>query len=146
MYVPDLIPIGHEPGYRTDTIGRWQGGQFFASVVCPGGRNHAVLHRFDAAGRHLDSQIRSVGEVAEAERLLGEWLDALPGREYGDIAIAPFAVHVDGELFGLVRDDYEPDEVDDEVDDEDDEEERVHFELHPDGLGFHAPWDGCYDT
>ncbi len=48
-------------------------------------------------------------------------------------------MHVDGELFGLVRDDYEPDEVDDE-------EERVHFELHPDGLGFHAPWDGCYDT
>ncbi|MEV7600919.1 hypothetical protein AB0O91_26465 [Kitasatospora sp. NPDC089797] len=142
MDVPELIPIRHEPGYRTDTIGRWQGGRFFASVVRPYGRNYAVLHRFDADGRHLDSRIRSTGEVAEAKHLLTEWLDVLPGREYGDIAIAPFAVHVDGELFGLVREGVEEDDLGgDEA-----EEEPVRFELYPDCLGFHAPWDGCYDT
>ncbi|MFE7591459.1 hypothetical protein ACFU6K_18835 [Kitasatospora sp. NPDC057512] len=140
MNVPEVIPISHRPDYRTDTIGRWQGGQFLASALCLGaGRYYAVLHRFDAAGRHLDSRIHPADEAPQARLLLAEWLDALPGREYGDIAIAPFAVHVDGELFGLVREDYEPDEVDDE-------EERVHFELYPDGLGFDAPWCGCYDT
>ncbi|MFE4517036.1 hypothetical protein ACFRMQ_22895 [Kitasatospora sp. NPDC056783] len=138
MNVPEVIPISHRPDYRTDTIGRWQGGQFLASALCLGARSYAVLHQFDAAGRHLDSRIRATGEAAEAARLLGEWLDALPGREYGDIAIAPFAVHHDGELFGLVREDYEEDEVE--------EDERVHFELYPDGLGFDAPWCGCYDT
>ncbi|MGW1179291.1 hypothetical protein ACWD4P_36870 [Kitasatospora sp. NPDC002543] len=142
MNVPDVIPVSHQPGYRTDTIGRWQGGQFFASALCLGvGRYCAVLHLFDAAGRHLDSRIRPAGDAARAERLLAEELDALPGREYGDIAIAPFSVHVDGELFGLVREDYEEDEVE-----EGDEEDRVHFELYPDGLGFDAPWCGCYDT
>ncbi|RGD58887.1 hypothetical protein DR950_14855 [Kitasatospora xanthocidica] len=140
MNVPEVIPISHRPDYRTDTIGRWQGGQFLASALGLGaGRYYAVLHRFDGAGRHLDSRIHPAGEAPQARLLLAEWLDALPGREYGDIAIAPFAVHVDGELFGLVREDYEPDEVDDE-------EERVHFELYPDGLGFDAPWCGCYDT
>ncbi|MGW3229744.1 hypothetical protein [Kitasatospora sp. NPDC001095] len=143
MNVPEVIPIKHEPDHRTGTIGRWQGGQFLASALCLGvGRYCAVLHRFDAAGRHLDSQIRSTGAAPEAERLLAEWLDALPGRAYGDIAIAPFAVHVDGELFGLVREDYEEGEVDEDAG----EDERVHFELYPDGLGFDAPWCGCYDT
>ncbi|MFJ6616771.1 hypothetical protein ACIQOW_04200 [Kitasatospora sp. NPDC091335] len=142
MDVPDLIPVCHEPGYRTDTIGHWQGGQFFASIVRLGSRYRAILHRFDAAGRHLDARVRSTEDLAEAERLLAEWLDALPGREYGDIAIAPFSVHVDGELYGLVREDYEPDEVDEE----DGEGASVHFELYPDCLGFNAPWDGCYDT
>lgn len=140
MNVPEVIPISHRPDYRTDTIGRWRGGQFLASALQLGvGRCYAVLHHFDAAGRHLDSRIVSTGAAAEAERLLAEWLDALPDRAYGDIAIAPFAVHVDGELFGLVREDYEEDEVEEE-------DERVHFELYPDGLGFDAPWCGRYDT
>jgi formate hydrogenlyase regulatory protein HycA len=30
MAVPALIPIAHEAGYRTDTIGRYDDGQFFA--------------------------------------------------------------------------------------------------------------------
>ncbi|MFF4383189.1 hypothetical protein [Kitasatospora sp. NPDC001547] len=143
MNAPDVIPISHRPDYRTDTIGRWQGGQFFASAVCLGvGRYYAVLHRFDDAGRHLGSRIRSAGDAAEAKRLLVEELDGLPGREYRDIVIAPFAVHVDGEMFGLVREDYEPDDEGEEAEDD----ERIHFELYPDGLGFDAPWCGCYDT
>ncbi|MFF7989621.1 hypothetical protein ACFZDG_07495 [Kitasatospora xanthocidica] len=141
MSVPELIPIRHEPEGRTRTIGRWRGGEFFASVTGPAGRPgwYAVLHRFDAAGRYLDSSIEPTGTGAEARRLLDEWLDALPGREFGSIAIAPFEVRVDGELFGLVI------EEDDEVE-EDEEDHRFTAELYPDGLGFHEPWCGCYDT
>ncbi|MFJ3219079.1 hypothetical protein ACIPLC_24520 [Kitasatospora sp. NPDC086801] len=142
MNVPELIPIRYEPDYRTRTIGRWRGGQFFASVTGAIGRPEcfAVLHRFDAAGRHLDSRIRSTAAAEDARHLVAEWLDALPGRAYGDIAIAPFAVRVEGELFGLVREESEED------DGEEGEDDGICFELYPDGLGFHAPWDGCYDT
>lgn len=33
MVVPDIIPIVYEPSYRTDTIGRYNGGQFLASAT-----------------------------------------------------------------------------------------------------------------
>jgi hypothetical protein len=33
MPLPDVIPIAHEPDYRTETIGTYDGGQFFASVT-----------------------------------------------------------------------------------------------------------------
>ncbi|MGW6416731.1 hypothetical protein [Streptomyces sp. NPDC055055] len=159
MSVPEVIPIRHEPEYRTSTIGRWQGGQFFASVTAafPEGwsgddwqsqkRWCAVLHRFDEAGRHLDSRIQFTGSTAEGEQkaidaarlLLAEWLDALPERQYQDITIAPFEVRFEGVLFGLV--------VEEDVDVEDEEEDRGAWaEFYPDGLGFNAPWNGCYDT
>ncbi|MFJ9693892.1 hypothetical protein [Kitasatospora sp. NPDC101183] len=160
MNVPEVIPISHEPDYRTDTIGRYEGGQFFASVTAafPEGwsgddwasvkRWHAVLHRFDEAGRHLDSRIEATGTTAEGERaaieaarlLLDGWLAELPGREYGDIAVAPFEVRFEGALFGLVV------EEDEEDDEEEDEDGRLWVELYPDGLGFYPPWDGSYDT
>ncbi|GAA1386363.1 hypothetical protein GCM10009639_10080 [Kitasatospora putterlickiae] len=161
MSVPEVIPIAYEPGYRTDTIGRFRGGQFFASVTyaVPEAKAEpkaeaeetdtragadrvcfAVLHRFDEAGRHLDSRIETApggfpeAAVAAAERL-GEWLDALPEREFGDIAVAPFTVHADGCRFGLVVERHGEDGTEDDW-----------AELYPDGLGFHAPWDGEYDT
>ncbi|MFJ7907351.1 hypothetical protein [Kitasatospora sp. NPDC096204] len=154
MNVPEVIPIRHDPDHYTRTIGRCDGGQFFAWVVAafpegwsgddwqPQKRWYAVLHRFDEAGRHLDSRIRSTGTTADGEEravaaarlLLEEWLDALPGRHYRDIAVAPFEVRFEGALFGLVP----------EV--EEDEEDGVWMEFHPGGLGFCAPWDGCYDT
>ncbi|MGW2873317.1 MULTISPECIES: hypothetical protein [unclassified Kitasatospora] len=157
MNVPKVIPIGYQPDYRTRTIGRCEGGQFYATVVAafregwsgddwqPQKRWHAVLHRFDEAGRHLGSRIEFTGTTADGEqqaiaaarRLLEQWLDALPGRHYQDIAIAPFDVRFEGALFGLVL------EVDEE---EEDEEDGVWMELHPDGLAFSAPWNGCYDT
>lgn len=156
MSVPEVIPIRHEPDYRTSTIGRWQGGQFFASVTAafPEGwsgddwqsqkRWYAVLHQFDGAGQHLDSRIQFTGATADGEKraiaaarqLLAEWLDALPERQYQDIAIAPFAVRFEGALFGLVV----------EEDEEDEEEDGVWAEFYPDGLGFNAPWSGQYDT
>jgi hypothetical protein len=30
MAIPHRVPIAHEPAYHTDTIGRYDGGQFFA--------------------------------------------------------------------------------------------------------------------
>ncbi|MFF2774244.1 hypothetical protein ACFVU3_04980 [Streptomyces sp. NPDC058052] len=170
MNVPDVVPIAYEPDYRTATIGRWDGGQFLASVTAafPEGRTvgddwarhkrwYAVLHRFDAAGRHLGSSIVSTGttedgerEVVEAARLLlDEWLDALPGRRYESIAVAPFAVRCEGALFGLVVEHHgEEDEGGDVEGDGDGGEDGAGdwVELYPDGLGFSAPWDGTYDT
>ncbi|MER7209980.1 hypothetical protein [Streptosporangium sp. NPDC000239] len=151
MTVPEVIPIAHEPGYHTDTIGHWDGGQFLGSVVAafPNGytvtddwpahkRWHAVLHTFDASGHHLGSRVERTGTdenhrtaVETAENLLTRWLDALPGHRYGDIAIRPFRHEVDDVLFGLVIETFEGTE---------------HAELYPDTLGFYEPWDGSYDT
>ncbi len=33
MPLPDVIPIAHEPDYRTDSIGTYDGGQFFTSFT-----------------------------------------------------------------------------------------------------------------
>ncbi|MET8980896.1 hypothetical protein ABZX85_35370 [Streptomyces sp. NPDC004539] len=154
MSVPDVIPIRHEPDHYTRTIGRCRDGQFLASVTAafPEDWNDwsrddslaakrwcAVLHRFDAAGRHLGSRIEFTGTSAEGEqravdaarRLLDAWLAGLPGLRYQDIAIAPFEVRFEGALFGLVLEE---------------DEDEVNAELYPEGLGFYPPWDGCYDT
>ncbi len=102
---------------------------------------YAVLHRFDPGGRHLGSRIEAApeefgtGTGKSAEELLREWLDALPEREFGDIAVAPFLVLVDGCRFGLVTERHDEEATEDDW-----------AELYPDGLGFHAPWDGEYDT
>ncbi|MEV6302082.1 hypothetical protein AB0M02_21890 [Actinoplanes sp. NPDC051861] len=153
MAIPERVPIVHEPGYRTDTIGGFDGGQFFGSVVATledgsGARDDwvrfkkwwAVLHRFDHEGGHTGSQIWFAGtsedergSIKRAEECLGGWLDALPGRVYGDIAIRLFRVEAGGHVFGLV-------DWSQEYDGED------HAEFLPDDLGFDPPWDGLYDT
>jgi formate hydrogenlyase regulatory protein HycA len=149
--LPEVVPIAHEPGYHTDTIGRYADGQFYAAVhgaVRVGDdpydreclRWYAYVHRFDADGRYLRSDIEALGpapflrgELYERANLrLEELLDALPGLEYGDIAIRPFQLSFDGVLFGLI--------------DESDGERGDWAELYPDGLGFGEPWDGEYDT
>ncbi|MFD8787626.1 hypothetical protein [Kitasatospora sp. NPDC059599] len=81
-------------------------------------------HRFDPAGRHLDSRVRATATGPDARQLLDAWPAALPGREYRDIAIEPFEVRVDGELFGLVV------EEDDEVE-EDEEDLPLHRRAPP---------------
>lgn len=160
--VPLIIPIAYEPGYRTETIGRYAGGQFLASVTYafPDGfrlgsgweeykRLYAVLHRFDPEGRHVGSDIRCAGTWAEQRRgphgddsvlsrarsRLAALLEDLPQREYGDIAIRPFQVIVDGVTFGLIIERHEEGEGEDDW-----------AELYPDRLGFSAPWDGRYGT
>ncbi|MFD7639502.1 hypothetical protein ACFV4P_02495 [Kitasatospora sp. NPDC059795] len=157
MTVPDLVPIRHEPHFRTSTIGLWGGGQFFAhlSGVFAGRdtdgrvvrRWYSALHEFDVDGQHLDSHIKSAETIADgpervpvveaAQRLIGEWLDSLPGRRFADIVVAPFAVEVDGILFGLVlecRGEYP-----------EGEEQEDWAEFYPNRLGFSAPWDGLCD-
>jgi hypothetical protein len=151
MAIPERVPIAHEPGYHTDTIGTFDDGQFFGTVVATlrldaadddwarHKRWWAVLHRFDGAGVHTGSEIwcsgtseDEDGSVAKARERLDGWLDALPGLAYGDIAVKLFQVTVDGEVFGLVdqTEDYDSD----------------HAELLPNELGFNPPWDGLYDT
>ncbi|MFG3526695.1 hypothetical protein ACGF8B_08120 [Streptomyces sp. NPDC047917] len=170
MAVPEIIPIAHEPGYRTDTVGRYADGQFLASVTYafPQGytigdgweehkRLYTVLHRFDHEGRHLDSDIGYAGTYAEqqhpagdgsvmarAEARLAALLDGLPERDYGDIAIRPFRLTVDGVLFGLIVEHHDGESADEEGGDGEGEDDWA--ELHPDQLGFYAPWDGQYDT
>jgi uncharacterized protein (DUF952 family) len=133
--VPDRIPVAWEPGNRIDLIGRYDDGLFFGGFA-----GSTYLHLFDVHGVHRWSWI------APAEQALGESVSAaalmehlqglianLPGREFGDIAIAPFAVVDDGgERWGLV-------------------DETVgygfpHAELWPDQFGFGPPWSGEYDT
>ena len=162
MAVPEIVSIAHEPDYRTKTIGQCAGGQFLASITyafphgfsaCEGWedqkRLYVVLHQFNSEGWHLRSDIWCAGTWAEqqrrpqgndsvlarAEARLAELLDRLSQRKYGDIAIRPFQLTVDGVVFGLISERHE------EGDGEDD-----WAELHPDNLGFGAPWDGQYDT
>ncbi|WP_328417362.1 hypothetical protein OG470_29075 [Micromonospora sp. NBC_00389] len=153
MAIPDRVPIAYEPDYRTRFIGRYDKGQFFGSVTATledgsgaeddwyrHKRWYAVLHRFDPDGAHTDSDIWFAGtsedeqaSVDRAEARLVEWLDALPGRVFDDIAIKLFQVEVDGHVFGL-------------VDGTADYDGKDHAEFVPDDLGFDPPWDGCYDT
>ncbi|WP_419994017.1 hypothetical protein [Streptomyces boninensis] len=150
MPIPEVIPIRYEPGYRTENIGRFAGGQFFASITAayppdytmgPDWHEHrrwyVVLHRFAADGAHLDSDIWTPGPGLPADgaldKRLEDQLDSLAGLEFGDIAIRPFEVVVDGIRFGLVTEKHDGDEPD-------------WAEFYPDGLGFHEPWDGLYDT
>ncbi|MGI5191096.1 hypothetical protein ACQEVI_23350 [Promicromonospora sp. CA-289599] len=165
MAVPDVIPIAYEPGYRTDTIGRYDGGQFFASVTYAFRTGYTrrdgpwedhkllfvVLHTFEVDGNHRDSDIwcagtqRQVMQVAsgphghdpraKADARLAKLLDELPGREYTNIAIRPFQVTFDDVLFGLVVERHSEDGAEDDW-----------AELYPDTLGFHEPWNGEYDT
>jgi hypothetical protein len=156
MRLPEVIPIKREPGYHTDLIGRFGAGQVLAGVtgayregVIVGGgwreqqRMYAVLHRFDDNGYHVGSDIwfagvRADGDaVPRAEQMLSGWLSGIEPVVYGDIAIRPFRVDFDGVVFGL-------------VDESDDDPDNGHggpwAELYPQGLGFHEPWDGEYDT
>lgn len=152
MPLPTVIPIAHKPGYRTDTIGTYDDGQFFASVTGAYRdkdryrgelmRWYAVLHLFDQDGNHHSSKIRFLGagelnEVRLDPEPLQTLLDILPGRHYGDIAIKPFRVDFDGVVFGL---------IDESGDRAGDGGHTDWAELYPDGLGFAEPWNGRYDT
>ncbi|GLP65962.1 hypothetical protein TUSST3_25820 [Streptomyces sp. TUS-ST3] len=158
MAVPEVIPIAYVPRDRTETIGRYAGGQFLASIsyAFPAGfqlddgweeykRLYVVLHTFDTEGHYRDSDIWCAGNWAEQVRApdgdesvlgrarihLAKLLRSLPRRSYTDIAIRPFSVTHEGVRFGLVI--------------REDEGEQW-AELYPDRLAFAEPWDGTYDT
>jgi hypothetical protein len=153
MAVPQRIPIAREAGYRTDTIGRYRDGQFYAAVHgahrdddhSPDKerervRWYAYLHLFDADGNHRKSEISLIGVVPYLRGDLGEQATArltsllgqLEEAEFGDIAICPFTLTYDGVTFGLI--------------DESDPDRGSWAELYPDRLGFSDPWDGTYST
>jgi formate hydrogenlyase regulatory protein HycA len=157
MAVPDVILIRYKPDHRTDTIGRYADGQFLASITWAfregvglprdwprHKRLYAVLHRFDRDGHHMDADIWFAGTwaekqhppdqdpvVARAESKTAELLGSLPAIEYGNIAIRPFRLEVDGVVFGLVVGG---------------DGEYEWATLEPDDLFFSVPWDGSYDT
>ncbi|MCK1809051.1 MULTISPECIES: hypothetical protein [Micromonospora] len=133
MPVPRLIPIAHEPGHRTDTIGRYDEGLFLASAW----DHHAYVHLFDHDGTYRNSTITRVPHRGALSEALDGLLASLPGRSYGDIAVQLFQTRQDGVVFGLV----------DESGDRAGDGSHVDWvELYPDRLGFHEPWDGLYDT
>lgn len=133
--VPDRIPVARIAGNRTDLVGYYDAGIFLA-----GFSKTTYLHLFGKQGRHRGSWIASaeqaLGEDASRAALMDyvrELVENLPGREFGDISIAPFAVQNDaGRRWGLF--------------DETVEYGFPHAELRPNRLGFTPPWNGEYDT
>ena len=133
MPVPDRIPIAHEPGCRTDLIGTWDDGLFFAGYC-----GMTYLHLFDHDGNHVRSDIRiaeealGTADVHACMSRLREVVTALPGHRFGDIAVRLFCVEYGGSKWGLF--------------DLTAEHAHPHVEMEPDCLGFRPPWNGLYDT
>ena len=153
MPVPQRVLIAREAGYRTDTIGHYRDGQFYAAVhgahrdadhAPDWGRErvrwYAFPHLFDADGNHRRSEIALIGIAPRLSGGLGEQaaarlaslLGQLEDTSFGDIAIRPFSVTYDGVTFGLI--------------DESGPDRGSWAELYPDRLGFTDPWDGTYST
>jgi hypothetical protein len=128
-----VIPIAHEPDHRTDLIGRYSGGQFYANAW----DHHAYVHLFDRDGTYRESTIVRVADRDQLDQALDDLVSALPGKVYGDIAVKLFRTEADGVMFGL---------IDESGDREGDGGHVDWVELHPDGLGFCEPWDGDYST
>lgn len=148
MAVPPVIPIARMLSYRTEFAGTWSRGQFLGNVLSQtdpvawadgdrisSRRWYAYLHEFDHQGHYLESTVESPGIGEQARQtailLLKEWIAGIPGLTYGDIAIQPFQFEHNAITFGLIIEDGHGTDW---------------AELYPDRLGFHAPWDGSYDT
>ena len=133
--VPARVPVAREEGYRTELTGRYDAGLFLAGYA-----GSTYLHLFDAQGAHRWSWIapaeHALGANASPDALMDHLrglVENLPGRQFANIAIAPFAVEDDnGGRWGL---------IDETVD-----YGFPHAELWPDRLGFKPPWNGEYDT
>ena len=104
----------------------------------------AVIHRFDADGNHLDSDLRLGGYFAEGEvahekvwEEFGSILEELAALKPKpcDIFVKLFSVKANDVTHGLI---YEQDEED---------EESEYVMLEPNDIMFHQPWDsGEYST
>jgi hypothetical protein len=163
MAIPEVIRVSREGGNYSSCMGDYDlhlgdgANQFWGRVVAfhtkppeprpanwyPEKRWYAVLHRFDAWGRHIGTDHwfagvdRPWGDAPElANAKLDEMVAAVGQVEYGDIEIRLFQVEIDGGTFGLV-DVSQPDAGPEFA-------ERVAME--PGDLLFRAPWDGSYDT
>ncbi len=112
-------------------------------------RWYAVLHKFASDGSHLGTDVWNGGNTARGEReaidrsekKLSELLDSLGEYMLGDIWVKPFAVKIDGYLFGLV---YQINSYEDPTDPDATYECVM---LEPNDIMFHPPWDsGEYST
>lgn len=99
---------------------------------------YAVLHKFDATGRHLETKHKFMGTdgetgvLAEAEREMKNFIKSLGRVRYGDIAIGLFSVEIDGSTFGMVE--------------TSSKESGDQITMEPGDLVFYPPWNGDYDT
>jgi hypothetical protein len=165
MAAPDTLLIQYEDfeGGRFTHVGRYgPGNQFMGYVtfaapkfyhteeVAPDGqiiwRQHmncfAVLHRFDAAGQHLGTDVERVEGVQESGKAdwstLESMIAALGEVKLCDIQVKLFRVEVGKVVHGLI---YECERW------EEDEEEHDWVMLEPNDIMFHPPWDsGEYST
>jgi hypothetical protein len=139
------IPIRREAGYRTDSIGWHAGGQFLRRRTQPAQqsarRRPTRRHRPPLLGLPApvrrrrpphNSRIQLIGYGRGIPSTISDLLATLHGVEFDDIAIQLFRLDYDGYTFGLI--------------DESDSERGPWFELYPDQLGFHPPFNGDYDT
>ncbi len=155
MPVPNRIKIKREEEeeYYTHFIGKTEDGKQFMALIgatlpqpCPEDwKNHkkwyAILHTFDAEGRHLETKAVCTGRTADGEdevvekarTIRNEMLSALGEVSFEDIEARLFSVEIDGSTFGLV-DGSEPEEGIEKID------------FLPNDLAFFEPWDGEYDT
>lgn len=168
MAPPDKLRIELDEG-RFKNIGKLSDGtQFMAYVTgaMPDGMKYpsheqayhykrwlAVIHRFDAEGNHIGSEVRLGGYDREGRDISGDkaWeqleemyadLTVNGEPEFCDIWVKPFSVTIDGVSHGLFYRQYEPDD-----DDEEDDYEGEWVMLEPNDVMFHPPWDsGDFST
>ncbi len=162
MMIPKLIRVSRNGGNYSACMGFYsldvEDNEFWGQVVAsfsgmpnpppfdsrPYKRWYAVLHKFDAQGKHIESDHWFAGTTADGEQAviesasakLDEMVAALGEVEFADIQIQLFQVSIDGGVFGLV-DVSRPEEGPLFA-------ERV--AMMPNCLVFSAPWDGNYDT
>ncbi|MEU7822895.1 hypothetical protein [Catellatospora sp. NPDC049133] len=134
---PALIRIAYEPDHgRTDRIGRYADGQFFAIVH--GTRRNALgdigvaLLLFDHTGTYTGSRIHNDVPGDEAHGLREQLIAELPDVAYGDIAVRPFSVREGDIAWELV--------------DQTAKHGMPRVSLYPMDIMFAPPWDGAYDT
>ncbi len=165
------IPYEDDEYGRFNLVGRYSGGDQFMAFVTgafpadwwSGSRPpeylrtrwadhkrwYAVLHRFDADGNHLGTEVRCGGTTAagesqaieRADEELAVLLTSLGPLEPQDIWVKPFGVEIDGYPFGLVY------ECVNAEDPEDPSATNEYVMLQPNDVMFHPPWEsGEYST
>jgi formate hydrogenlyase regulatory protein HycA len=166
MAKPDRLRIPLDE-YHFDTVGRFPNGTQFMAYVTgafPTGMEYylgddwqtkkkwlAVIHRFDAEGNHIGTDVRLgafdiEGREVAGDKALGYLREMFAGLaangqpEFCDIWVKPFSVEIDNVTHGLF---YEQSEEEPE----EGEQRNDWVMLQPRDIMFHPPWDsGSYST
>ena len=147
MPIPKKILINREEDYHTHYLGKYTDGHLFFGyetfVFSPNSnlsqnwqeyrREYAVLYLFDQEGHFIEADHWYAGTASEnkdTNSKLEEMVSSRGPYEFCNIAVEPFQIEIDGEVFGLVAD-----------------EEYETVELMPSStISFAEPWDGWYST